>query len=127
MTVNDLIAPAGKLQENFFPNGDLVTNVTVWLNQAGTKLANIDSAFHEAAKADWVYYRAYSHIAERLASEPDSVTVDDISSSTSQKRIQYFQNLADDHLERFESYAAESAPTSGSRPQSGYVQNQAMW
>jgi flagellar basal body rod protein FlgC len=123
--VSDLIAPAGKLQEAFFPDGDLIANVTVWLNQAATKLANIDSAFHEAAKADWVYYRAYSHIAERMASEPDTVNVDDISTSMSQKRIQYFQQLADEHLERFEGYV--STPTSGARPQSGYVQTQVVF
>lgn len=125
MTVNDLIAPAGKLQDAFFPAGDLVTNVTVWLNQAGTKLANIASSFHEAAMADWVYYRAYSHIAERLASEPESVSVDDVNRSISQKRVQYFQQLADEHREKFEGYV--STPTTGAGPQSGYVQTRVVF
>ena len=117
--VSDFLAPAGQLQTAFFPDGDLEANVTVWLAQAATKLSGVAAGFQEAAMTDWVYYRAYSHIAERLASEPDTVTVDDISRSVSKGRIEFFRQQAQQHWDNYQSYI--STPSSGNKPRSGYV------
>lgn len=125
LTPNDFIAPTGKLQDNSFPAGDLLPNVIIWLNQAGTKLENIDAVFHEAAKTDWVYYRAYSHIADRLASEPDSAEVDDVKRTISKERIQYFQKLAEEHRQRYENYATPVVAPSA--PRSVAVRNRAVF
>ena len=119
LSVPDFLAPAGQLQTAFFPDGDLEANVTVWLAQAATKLSGVAAGFQEAAMTDWVYYRAYSHIAERLASEPDTVTVDDITRSVSKGRIEFFRQQAQQHLENYQSYI--STPGSGNKLQSGYV------
>jgi len=119
LNVTDFLAPAGQLQTAFFPDGDLEANVTVWLAQAAGKLSGVAAGFQEAAITDWVYYRAYSHIAERLASEPDTVTVDDVSRSVSRGRIEFFQQQARQHWDNYQSYL--STPGSGNKLQSGYV------
>ncbi len=119
LSVTDFLAPAGQLQPAFFPDGDLEANVTVWLAQAAGKLSGVAAGFQAAAITDWVYYRAYSHIAERLASEPDTVTVDDVSRSVSKGRIEFFLQQARQHWDNYQSYLG--TPGGGNKLQSGYV------
>lgn len=125
---NDLIAPAGKLQPNLFPGEDLPTYVAAWLSQAGTKLGNIPGGYQDAARAAWVYYRAYAHIADRLAGTPNSASVDSaaqVSQSIGKDRIAYFSNLSNRYLEEFEGYI--STPTDATAPASTWVHNRIIF
>ncbi len=103
MTVvwTEFVYPLGKLRADQFPNDDLATVVSAWLDEAGGKVVDIDATLVDEATRDWVYYRAFSSIADRLALEPDEVTADGMSRSISNERIQHFRNLAASHLEQF--------------------------
>lgn len=128
VTAADLIAPRGKLQEGLFPDGNLATNAAEWLNIAGTKLAGIESVYHDAAKTAYAYYLAYSHVADRLAGTPNSASVDSaaqVQMAIGKDRIAYFASLANKYLEEWESYV--STPTDPELPRSTWVQNRVVF
>jgi hypothetical protein len=124
----DLIEPSGRLQVNLFPDGDIVTKVTAWLAVAYTKLSGVTPGLADAAAEAYAYHLAYSHVADRLAGEPNSVSVDsaaNVSKAVGQDRIAYFQSLAQKYLDEYENYF--SAPANPERPRSGFVRNQAVF
>jgi hypothetical protein len=108
----DLIAPKGDIQPSFFPDGDMIENVTQWLNQARVKAARAGSFFDSATMA-WVYYRAYTFVANRMASEPDQAGVDEVSRTISIQRVKHFQQLAQKAMDEFNGYFDESPASSG--------------
>lgn len=123
-----LIAPAGKLQEDLFPEGVLVGHIETWLNTAYTKTGDLTGAARDAAAEHYVYYLAYSHVADRLAGEPNEATVDSagrVSRTIDRDRIAHFKRLADDHLEQFKANFAD-APA-GDTPRSSYVQTKVIF
>lgn len=74
----ELIAPLGELSAHFFPDGDMDALLGPWLTQAKAKvIANTKISGDNQATAikQWVYYLAYTHIAGRYASMPNSVSV----------------------------------------------------
>lgn len=107
LSENDLTAPQGRLQSAMFPDGDMSTNVTAWLNKATTTVqaADIDSADHDAAAEAYVYWRAYEFVAERMLAEPEQYTDEDGESRTlSTQQISSFQRLAERFRDEYESY-----------------------
>lgn len=128
LLATDLIEPTGRLQAALFPDGDIVTKVTAWLAVAYTKLSGVTAGLGDAAAEAYTYHLAYSHVADRLAAEPNSVSVDsaaNVSRAIGQDRIAYFQGLARKYLDEYESYFA--APANPERPRSGFVRNQAVF
>lgn len=74
----DLIQPLGELDPTFFPGGDLNSKITGWFAQAVAKVEanlNIKPEDHNDAATAWTYYLAYTYIAGRFASMPNSVSV----------------------------------------------------
>ena len=130
LVATDFIAPQGKLQVGLFPGVDLVTSVTAWLAKAYTKTtqAGIEATYRDAAAEAYTYYLAYSHVADRLAGEPNSASIDSaasVSKSVGQDRIQYFARLAQEYLEEFEGYA--DIPPKAEKPRSAWVQNRVIF
>lgn len=88
--------PEGELQPSMFPSGDIDTNLYTWLTEATTKTSSEDAQRH------WVYYRAYTAIAGRLAVTPSSQSsFGDVSKSINSGQISHFAKLADQHLSEF--------------------------
>lgn len=67
----DFIAPEGELTADMFPGDTLATNVQAYLDQAELKAAD-----NEDAQTAWVYYRAWTAVANRLATEPSSIDIE---------------------------------------------------
>lgn len=67
----DFIAPTGELTADMFPGDTLSTNITAWLAEAVVKAADND----DAQKA-WVYYRAWTGVANRLGTTPAEVGIE---------------------------------------------------
>lgn len=130
LAITDLIEPDGRLQESLFPAGDIVAKVTAWLAKAGQKVAaaGIEASFVDGATEAYVYYLAYSHVADRLAGQPNKVAIDsaaDVEKTVEKDRIAYFKGLAQNYLEEFNSYVG--LPDKPSLPTSTWVQNQAIF
>jgi len=104
----ELIYPDGQLQVSMFPEEDLETLVTAWLSEGTEKASEIDSGLRDEAVRDWVYYRAYSAIADRLAMTPDQASADGMSRSISSSRIEHFRDLARIHLDQFKAAQTSS-------------------
>lgn len=95
LTIYDLKQPTGELDESLFPTGNIDSLVAGWLAQAADEVANITAADQDAAARAWVYYRAYSHVAQRLASSPANVVIDStVTRTTSADQRKYFADLA---------------------------------
>lgn len=100
---SSLIYPIGELTVAMFPDGDLDTNVTAWLQEAGTKTSDNDVARH------WVYYMAFRTVASQIASTPTSEAYfSNVSRSWGDGRVDYFDRLAKQHLEKYDLLAASS-------------------
>jgi hypothetical protein len=110
----DLTQPSGELSESLFPGGDFDLFVGGWLGQAKTLVdanAAIATANQNLAAAAWVYHRAYSHVAQRLASSPVSVSTSidgSISKTMSSDQRKYFFDLAAAKLALYQSYETEA-------------------
>lgn len=127
LSPNDLIEPTGRLQTALFPGEDMLALVTAWLATAASKAA-LAGSFIDAATEAYAYHLAYSHVADRLAAEPNSVSVDsaaNISKSVGQDRIAYFSNLARKYLDEYDGYF--SITPNPERPRSGMVRNRAVF
>lgn len=118
----DLIQPTGELSESLFPGSDFSMLLGGWFGQAETLVeanAAIAAANHNSAAAAWVYYRAYSHVAARLASSPVSVSTShdgSVSKTMSSDQRKYFVDLAAAKLADYESRETEAASTTSVIP-----------
>lgn len=97
LTIDDLKQPIGELDESLFPDGNIDTLLAGWLDQAANQVnaaAGIATADQDDAAAGWVYYRAYTQIADRLASQAESITVGPRTERTSTGQQKYFADKA---------------------------------
>lgn len=121
-TVN-FIEPDGELQEDLFPSGleDLLDG---WIAVATVKVeAAAGITNQNAAVEAWVYYRAYSHIAQRMGGDAAKASLSSGSSRefTPDQRA-YFASRAAYWLAKYEALdtvvteeeAAVAVPPSGS-------------
>jgi len=100
--VTDLIHPKGILRSEMFPGENLEVIITDnWLPEAELKAAEANPDFRNEAIKDWVYYRGFSSIADRLAGEPDDISQEGVSRSISESRIGHFIKLAEHHKAQF--------------------------
>lgn len=98
LIVDDLVQPVGELDSDLFPNGDIDAFVIAWLLQAVTKVeanTGITAANHNAAATAWVYYRAYTQVADRFANSPSTIIVDGtVTRTTAADQRKYFADKA---------------------------------
>lgn len=80
LTEGDLMQPDGELENSYFPQSDLDTQLPGWLAVASALVeadSSIATAKQNDAAAAWVYYRAYDYIASQLAALPNSASEGD--------------------------------------------------
>lgn len=109
VTAADLTYPKGELQPTWFPDGDLAANLAIWLAQVDTGDLT-DSAAIDLATRAYVYLRAYTAIAGRLAATPTTEKTNDYQTTIGQERIAYFARRAADWTEVYAD-ALASRPT----------------
>lgn len=97
MQPSQLIYPNGELQPAMFPDRDIEANIQTWLTEATAKTSGEDAQRH------WVYYRAFSTVATRLALTPTSETgfSGDASRTIGKERLDFFQTQANAHLNEY--------------------------
>lgn len=96
LVIDDLQSPKGELLPSMFPGGNLDSLLYDWLDQA--KLATSS----DAAARHMIYYRAYTHVANRLASLPASrSTGGEVSESISSGQIKHYQTKAEQNLSEY--------------------------
>lgn len=94
VSASDLTYPRGEIQPVWFPDGDLATNLAIWI--AEVDLGNVtDSEAQDNATRAWAYHRAYATVAGRLAAMPTTEKTNDLTTTIDQGRIQFFQARAD--------------------------------
>lgn len=71
MAVSDFIAPDGELTPDMFPGDTLSANIGAYLAQAAVKAPDNDEA-----QTAWVYYRAWTAVANRLGTAPAEVDIE---------------------------------------------------
>lgn len=99
----ELTYPIGELTVVMFPDGDLDTNLTAWIQEAAAKTDSNEVARH------WIYHRGYSAVASRIASTPSSEAYfSNVSRAWGDGRVDYFYRLAKQHLEKYDLLAASS-------------------
>lgn len=130
MDPSDLIEPKGRLQEDLFPAGNVYELVNAWIDKAQAKVNAVDleTAYVEGAMEAYVYYLAFSHVADRLAGHPNRVAIDSaaqVDATVEKDRIAYFRGLANDYLDEFNEYVGQ--PEARQTPRSGWIQNRAIF
>lgn len=106
ITSLDLRAPAGEIEEEFFPEEDsfaVVDRLSAYLAEGYLKAAALAvGAVQDSAAAAWAYHRAYRAIYTRLSAAPSSVTNSDQgSASYTGAQIKSFADLAAEKLSSF--------------------------
>lgn len=127
LTVQDLIHPVGEIQPQMFPDGDVQAACAVWLDDAVVKTAHMDAGERQdQAQKCWVYYRAASMMASRIASTPTEQRSYETRTSWSIKYAEFWKKLADEYLGEFNRIA--SLPNINARTaQSRSVRTQVNW
>lgn len=133
VTVMDLQQPTGELTESLFPGSNFDGLLAGWLAQATEKAEGnsaIAAANHDAAAAAWVYHRAYSHVAQRLASSPIrvSTSVDgSVAKEMTKDQREHFITLAQSWLDSYDAYIVPAGPVSSVFAGSQSVSTLARW
>jgi len=108
ITLDDLKYPGGEIQPRMFPDGDIDVVLTIWLLEASALTdATDDIATH------YIYWRAYSAVANRIAATPTSQSTSTGSHSTTwgQNRVSDMRNLADYHKNEYDKLVEASTLT----------------
>lgn len=105
LEAEDFLYPQGELQPGLFLDGELEDHLEVWIAEAATKTDD------DSPAAKWVYYRAYSAVAMRLAMTPNSESNDSQqtqrSKSWGKDRIEFFEKKAAEYKAAFDSEVAD--------------------
>lgn len=113
LIANDVIYPDGDLLPSMFPDGDIQLAVSAWLADAAGRTTV------ELAQRHWVYYRAYSTLANRIAATPSSDSGFNASRTVSWggDRITAFEQKAAKHLAEYSRLSGDDSMSS-TRPAS---------
>lgn len=102
MTPAEFIEPAGDLTTEMFPGKDLPVFVQAWLSEAEGKTSLV------AAQRAWVYYRAFSHVANRLNAGLASDRKADAAASLDASQFRYWRDLANERLSEYQTLTGRS-------------------
>lgn len=112
LSASDLIYPDGDLLPAMFPDGDINVAVGAWLVDA------IGKTSAEAAQRHWIYHRAYTAIANRIASTPSNESsFDNHTVAWSDNRVKAFEDKAARHLSEYSRLSGDDTMSS-TRPAS---------
>jgi len=107
-----LYQPDGELEATLFPDADMEAKLSGWLAQATTKVeadADIATADQNDAAAAWVYYRAYSYIAQWMRADPERVTVGERTEWLGADRSKFFASRAASWIDTFSGFSTPTA------------------
>lgn len=115
LTVEQLIAPAGEIERAMFPDDDgdqLKARVTIWLNEATSRVAAVAAAEVDNATRAYVNFRAFRAVYLRLSALPTSVSITDEGSHgyTADQAVR-FGKLADEAYAEFIALVPSAAAT----------------
>lgn len=110
LTIDDLLAPKGKLTERMFPGDDLDELAEAWLAEAQTKTPI------QAAQKAWAYYRAYDFVLDRVMGEAFSERKGDASASRHEAQLNHWRRARDRHHAAYASLTGSSTLAGGHRP-----------
>lgn len=108
LSAENFLYPTGEITSQMFPDvkasgSDTLADaledlIQEWVDEAALKTTN------DAAGEHWVYYRAYSTVASRLASTPsqESFHSGQVVRSWGKQNIEYFQSLANYHRDAYD-------------------------
>lgn len=108
LTAENFLYPTGEITSQMFPDVKASGSDTLadaledliqgWVMEAATKTTSDEAGAH------WVYYRAYSTVATRLASTPsqESFHSGQVVRAWGKQNIEYFQNLANYHRDAYD-------------------------
>lgn len=123
LTPADLQYPTGELAAALFPDGDIDTALSAWLNEARNLTTDNTAAAH------YVYYRGYNAAANRIASRPSSESTGQgsHSESWSDGRVDQWRALARAHKVAFDAIVPPLIPLDGVGGYTGRVATVATW
>jgi len=104
LVADNLTQPQGELDASLFPDGNLTDLLAGWLQDAKDRVdanTGIATADQNEAAAAWVYYRAYTQVAQRFANEANSITVGPRTESYNADQRKYFADQAQRWLDWF--------------------------
>ena len=108
VTIYDLLHPTGELERSMFPDHDLDEISAAWFTDAATRTAAMDAGdTQDAAVKAWVYYRAFTTLANWIAAKPSlhSYTGDDRREAWGNDRVKHWQTKAEAYLAQFNTLA----------------------
>jgi hypothetical protein len=110
LTVQDLIAPKGELEEFMFPDGGLESRVQAYLNEAIAKVSGLAAASQDGAARAWVYHRAYKAFSMALSAQPAEATLDSGKTEWkfSSEQIKTFKAQSDYWLEQYQGFFSDT-------------------
>jgi hypothetical protein len=96
LQLDDLVSPKGELLPSMFPAGNIDELVDTWLEQASAATSS------DAAARHMIYYRAYTHVANRLAGmDASRSSGGEVSASVSPGQISHFRTKAEQNLSEY--------------------------
>jgi len=107
-----LYQPDGELESSLFPDDNMEEMLAGWLAQAATKVeadTDIATADQNDAAAAWVYYRAYSYIAQWMKAEPERMEVGERREWLGADRAKFFGAKSQSWLDSFNGFSTPTA------------------
>lgn len=134
ITGQDLISPAGEVEEALFPGEDsasITARLDAYVTEAYQRInaaaPGMEEEDKDRAAEDWAYHRVYTAVYLRLSAEPAQASLDDQGSrSYLISQIQNFRNMAHDRLQAFHG-RMETVMGGASLPPSGAVPINFTW
>ena len=91
----DFVQPDGELSGYLFPENNMDDLLAGWLAKAAELVVNVPTASQNDAAEAWVYYRAYTLVADRLSLSPATIMVDgQVTRTTAADQRKYFADRA---------------------------------
>ena len=120
--------PEGELNQSMFPDEDVKSLAIAWFNDANSRVASLaDGDTKDAAVKAWVYHRAYTTVANAIASRPTSSDYYNQRQETwGADRIKYFSEKAKLYLDQYNMIMTPTV-TSSAIGFSTYAKRQAVW
>ena len=122
--------PSGELTKSMFPDeANLDDTIEIWIVDAQEKTSTItDVVVQDAAQRAWVYYRAYTAIANAIAMRPSNSSYygSERQEAWGSDRVTHFSRLASERLAQFEYLIIPAIPESFSYSSNSAVVS-AVW
>jgi len=107
LLASDLIYPVGELTQIMFPGAVLDDLADTWIISAAALTTDDTAATH------WIYWRAYTAVANRLAATPNSeVYFNDVARRFEKDRLDFFLSQAAGHKSAYEQLTGVTLPSS---------------